>query len=220
MIELKNIEKEYLAGKESVKVLHDINLTIEKGELTAIMGPSGSGKSTLMNIIGCLDRPASGEYYLNGEDLAHYSEHELSLLRNQSIGFVFQQFMLLPRITAFKNIELPMVYAGIGKKERENKVWESLERVGLKERYHHFPNELSGGQKQRVAIARALVNNPDLVLADEPTGALDTKTSSAIMSLFKELNSEGATIVIITHEHEIARQCNRVINIRDGKITT
>jgi putative ABC transport system ATP-binding protein len=220
MIELRNIEKDYLAGSETVKVLHDINLSIEKGDLTAIMGPSGSGKSTLMNIIGCLDRPASGEYYLNGEDIAQYSENELSFLRNQSIGFVFQQFMLLPRLTAFKNIELPMVYAGIGKKERENKVWEALERIDLKERYNHFPNELSGGQKQRVAIARALVNNPDLVLADEPTGALDTNTGSAIMSLFKELNSEGTTIVIITHEHEIARQCNRVINIRDGKITT
>ncbi|QWC22536.1 ABC transporter ATP-binding protein [Bacillus haikouensis] len=220
MIELKNIEKDYLTGKERVKVLHDINLSIERGELTAIMGPSGSGKSTLMNIIGCLDRPAGGKYYLNGEDIADYSENDLSHLRNQSIGFVFQQFMLLPRLTAFKNIELPMVYAGTGKKERESKVWESLEKVGLKDKYNHFPNELSGGQKQRVAIARALVNNPDLVLADEPTGALDTKTGSDIMSLFKELNSEGATIVIITHENEVARQCNRVINIRDGKITT
>ncbi|WP_273849964.1 ABC transporter ATP-binding protein [Guptibacillus spartinae] len=216
MIQLEEITKSYTLGKESVNVLRGISLVINSGEFVAIMGPSGSGKSTLMNIIGCLDRPTTGSYLLNEEDVSQHKDQELAKVRNQSIGFVFQQFQLLPRLTALKNVELPMVYAGASKKEREERARDALAKVGLQDRVEHLPNELSGGQKQRVAIARALVNNPSLILADEPTGALDTATSVAIMDLFVQLNQEGTTIVVVTHEPEVAEYANRVIYVRDG----
>ncbi|WP_347551003.1 ABC transporter ATP-binding protein [Pseudalkalibacillus hwajinpoensis] len=216
MIQLDQIIKSYTLGKENINVLKGISLDIKKGEFVAIMGPSGSGKSTLMNIIGCLDRPTSGSYYLNEEDVSQHRDHELAKVRNQSIGFVFQQFQLLPRLNALKNVELPMVYAGALKKEREERARDALTKVGLQDRVDHLPNELSGGQKQRVAIARALVNDPSLILADEPTGALDTVTSVAIMDLFVELNKEGTTIIVVTHEPEVAAYASRVIYVRDG----
>ncbi len=216
MIELEQITKSYKLGKETVNVLRGITLDILDGEFVAIMGPSGSGKSTLMNIIGCLDRPTSGSYFLNKEDVSQHKDQELAKVRNQSIGFVFQQFQLLPRLNALKNVELPMVYAGASKKVREERARDALTKVELQDRMGHLPNELSGGQKQRVAIARALVNNPSLILADEPTGALDTTTSVAIMDLFVELNKEGTTIVVVTHEPEVAAYANRVIYVRDG----
>ncbi|WP_226658703.1 ABC transporter ATP-binding protein [Pseudalkalibacillus hwajinpoensis] len=216
MIQLEDITKSYSLGKEAVNVLRGISLEIKSGEFVAIMGPSGSGKSTLMNIIGCLDRPTTGSYYLNEEDVSQHKDQELAKVRNQSIGFVFQQFQLLPRLTALKNVELPMVYAGASKKEREERARDALAKVGLQDRVAHLPNELSGGQKQRVAIARALVNDPSLILADEPTGALDTETSVAIMDLFVQLNQEGTTIVVVTHEPEVAEYANRVIYVRDG----
>ncbi|UOY88841.1 ABC transporter ATP-binding protein [Bacillus glycinifermentans] len=220
MIQLSNVTKSYHIGKETFDVLHSIDVAIEQGEYLSIMGPSGSGKSTLMNIIGCLDRPTSGMYKLDGEDISSYKDKELAAVRNRSIGFVFQQFQLLPRLNAKKNVELPMIYAGIGKKERQERAERALEKVGLKDRMLHMPNELSGGQKQRVAIARAIVNEPKLVLADEPTGALDTKTSISIMEQFSELNSEGTTIVLVTHEPEIANYTNRMILVRDGEIVS
>ncbi|KKB72304.1 MULTISPECIES: ABC transporter ATP-binding protein [Bacillus] len=220
MIQLSNVTKSYHIGKETFDVLHSIDVAIEQGEYLSIMGPSGSGKSTLMNIIGCLDRPTSGTYKLDGEDISSYKDKELAAVRNRSIGFVFQQFQLLPRLNAKKNVELPMIYAGIGKKERQERAERALEKVGLKDRMLHMPNELSGGQKQRVAIARAIVNEPKLVLADEPTGALDTKTSISIMEQFSELNSEGTTIVLVTHEPEIANYTNRMILVRDGEIVS
>ncbi|RKQ28206.1 ABC transporter ATP-binding protein [Oceanobacillus halophilus] len=216
MIRLEAIKKSYILGKEEVSVLKGIDLTIQKGQFAAIMGPSGSGKSTLMNIIGCLDRPTTGEYYLNEKLVSNDDDKELAHVRNQSIGFVFQQFQLLPRLTALKNVELPMIYAGFKKKEREERANEALEKVNLTDRMHHLPNELSGGQKQRVAIARAIVNQPDLILADEPTGALDTKTSEQIMELFTMLNLEGTTIVIVTHELEVASYAKRKVLVRDG----
>ncbi|MBF0708026.1 ABC transporter ATP-binding protein [Alkalihalobacillus hwajinpoensis] len=216
MIQLDEITKSYTLGKESVNVLRGISMEINSGEFVAIMGPSGSGKSTLMNIIGCLDRPTTGSYFLNEEDVSKHKDQELAKVRNQSIGFVFQQFQLLPRLTALKNVELPMVYAGASKKEREERARDALTKVGLQDRVEHLPNELSGGQKQRVAIARALVNDPSLILADEPTGALDTTTSVAIMDLFVQLNQEGTTIVVVTHEPEVAEYANRVIYVRDG----
>ncbi|WP_251552423.1 ABC transporter ATP-binding protein [Neobacillus muris] len=218
MIQLESITKSFLLGKETIHVLDDINLSIQEGEFVAIMGPSGSGKSTLMNIIGCLDKPSTGRYLLDGQDVSSYNDKELALVRNQSIGFVFQQFHLLPRLTAIKNVELPMIYAGISKAERHEKAERALEKMGLSDRFNYLPNALSGGQKQRVAIARAMVNNPKLILADEPTGALDTKTSMSIMNLFKELNQEGATIVVVTHEPEIAEFASRTIMVRDGFI--
>lgn len=220
MIQLSNVTKSYHIGKETFDVLHSIDVAIEQGEYLSIMGPSGSGKSTLMNIIGCLDRPTSGMYKLDGEDISFYKDKELAAVRNRSIGFVFQQFQLLPRLNAKKNVELPMIYAGIGKKERQERAERALEKVGLKDRMLHMPNELSGGQKQRVAIARAIVNEPKLILADEPTGALDTKTSISIMEQFSELNSEGTTIVLVTHEPEIANYTNRMILVRDGEIVS
>lgn len=218
MIRLESITRSFLLGKETVPVLNGISLSIHEGEFTAIMGPSGSGKSTLMNIIGCLDKPTEGEYYLGGENVSHYNDKELARVRNQSIGFVFQQFHLLPRLTALKNVELPMIYAGISKKERQARAAEALTKVGLADRMNHLPNALSGGQKQRVAIARAIVNTPKIILADEPTGALDSKTSKDIMEQFRGLNDEGVTIIIVTHESEVAEYANRTILVRDGMI--
>lgn len=219
MIQLASIKKSYSLGNEDVLVLNGIDLKINRGEFISIMGPSGSGKSTLMNIIGFLDRPTEGTYFLNGKEVLQYKEHELAKIRNRTIGFVFQQFNLLPRLNALKNVELPMIYAGVKKKERQERAKEALEKVGLADRMLHLPNELSGGQKQRVAIARAIVNKPDLILADEPTGALDTKTSEQIMELFTMLNKEdGTTVIVVTHEEEVASYANRLILLRDGYI--
>ncbi|MBD1381316.1 ABC transporter ATP-binding protein [Metabacillus arenae] len=220
MIELKDITKSYKVGKESFDVLKQINVAIHQGEFIAIMGPSGSGKSTLMNIIGCLDRPSDGKYLLDGEDISTYKDIQLAKVRNESIGFVFQQFQLLPRLNALKNVELPMIYAGLGKKEREERAKQALTKVDLGDRMQHMPNELSGGQKQRVAIARAIVNQPKLILADEPTGALDTKTSYSIMEQFTQLNEEGTTIVLVTHEQEVAEYARRMILVRDGEVVS
>ncbi|ADE67852.1 ABC transporter ATP-binding protein [Priestia megaterium] len=218
MIELVNIHKSYHLGKEEVLILKDINLKIYDGEFVAIMGPSGSGKSTLMNIIGCLDRASSGSYLLNEQEISTYSDEQLAKVRNIHIGFVFQQFQLLPRLTAVENVELPMVYAGVTRKERRARAEAALEKVGLSERMKHLPSELSGGQKQRVAIARSIVNNPTLILADEPTGALDTKTSADIMEQFSKLNADGTTVVVITHEPEVAEYTSRTVIVRDGKV--
>lgn len=218
MIELKGISKTYQLGNEEIHVLKNVNVTIESGEFVAIMGPSGSGKSTLMNIIGCLDQATTGEYWLSGENISRYSENELARVRNASIGFVFQQFQLLPRLVAWKNVELPMIYAGVSKKDRQFRSEEALKKVGLEDRMDHLPNALSGGQKQRVAIARSIVTQPELILADEPTGALDSKTSVAIMEQFKQLNDEGVTIVVVTHEADIAEYASRTIFVRDGEI--
>lgn len=220
MIKLENVVKSYPVAGEDLIVLQDINLTIRKGEFVAIMGPSGSGKSTLMNIIGCLDKPTSGNYFLNGKLVSDYDENELAKVRNQSIGFVFQQFQLLPRLTALQNVELPMIYAGVDKKTRIERAEEALEKVGLADRIDHLPNELSGGQKQRVAIARAIVNEPDIILADEPTGALDSKTGIQIMEMFRMLHAEGTTIILVTHEAEVARYAHRTIFVRDGMLTS
>ena len=219
MIQLESITKTYLLGKETINVLNNISLIIEQGEFAAIMGPSGSGKSTLMNMIGCLDKPTTGNYFLSGENVSHYSENELARVRNESIGFVFQQFHLLPRLTALKNVELPMIYAGVSKAERQSRAEEALKKVGLSDRMDHLPNALSGGQKQRVAIARAIVNKPKIILADEPTGALDSKTSIDIMEQFRELNEEeGVTVIVVTHESEVAEYAKRTIFVRDGMI--
>ena len=218
ILELKHIFKEYNPDKLVVPVLKDISLAVDEGEYVAIMGPSGSGKTTLMNIIGCLDRPTSGEFYLAGTDVSSLKDKELSSLRLNSIGFVFQSFHLMPRETALENVSLPLSYAGIKKKERKERALKALARVGLEERATFMPTQLSGGQKQRVAIARAMVNHPKLLLADEPTGALDSKSGTQIMELFQRLNEEGVTIVMITHDSSIALEAERVVRIYDGKI--
>ena len=219
LIQLSNIVKSYRNGDQDLNVLKGIDLTVYEGEFVAIMGPSGSGKSTLMNIIGLLDRPSSGDYSLNGTQVEELKEKQLAKVRNQEIGFVFQQFFLLSKLSALQNVELPLVYAGVNSPKRRQLAKQFLEKVELSERMKHLPSELSGGQKQRVAIARALVNNPSIILADEPTGALDTKTSDQIMQLLTELNREGKTIVMVTHEPEIADFATRKIVIRDGEIT-
>lgn len=219
MIKLTKITKVYGKGSLEVPVLHGIDLTVEDGEFIAIMGPSGSGKSTLMNIIGFLDYPTAGTFELNGETIGSAKESALAKLRNEHIGFVFQQFFMFPRDNAIKNVASPLVYAGVSKRERTDRAKQMLAKVGLEDRMKHLPNELSGGQKQRVAIARALVNNPSILLADEPTGALDSKTSEQIMQLFTELHEEGKTVIIVTHEEEVAAYANRIITIKDGMIT-
>lgn len=216
VIRIENLTRFYTIGEETVRALNGINLTIKKNEYVALMGPSGSGKSTLMNIIGCLDTPTSGEYFLNGPNVAQLSDSELAAIRNKEIGFVFQTFNLLPRLTALQNVALPLVYAGIPEAERLKKAKEVLEQVGLGNRITHKPNELSGGQRQRVAVARALVNHPSIILADEPTGNLDTKTSQEIMQLFDIIHQAGNTIVLVTHEEDIALRAKRVVRMRDG----
>jgi len=216
VIRIENLTRFYTIGEETVRALNGINLTIEKNEYVALMGPSGSGKSTLMNIIGCLDTPTSGQYFLNGPNVAQLSDSELAAIRNKEIGFVFQTFNLLPRLTALQNVALPLVYAGIPEAERLKKAKEVLEQVGLGNRITHKPNELSGGQRQRVAVARALVNHPSIILADEPTGNLDTKTSEEIMQLFDIIHQAGNTIVLVTHEEDIALRAKRVVRMRDG----
>ncbi|MDG3072882.1 ABC transporter ATP-binding protein [Bacillus halotolerans] len=218
MLTLNNISKSYKLGKEEVPILKHINLTVKAGEFLAIMGPSGSGKSTLMNIIGCLDRPTSGTYMLDQMDVLKGKDGALADIRNESIGFVFQTFHLLPRLTALQNVELPMIYNKVKKKDRRQRAYEALEKVGLKDRISYKPPKLSGGQKQRVAIARALVNQPRFILADEPTGALDTKSSEQILSLFSQLHQEGTTIIMITHDPDVARKADRTVFIRDGEL--
>ena len=218
ILDLKGIYKDYQQGKMTVPVLKDVNFSMEEGEYVAIMGPSGSGKTTLMNIIGCLDKPTKGTFLLNGEDIAKCSENEMSDLRLKTIGFVFQSFHLLPRESALENVALPLIYAGVKKPDREKRAAAALDRVGLADRVEFKPTQLSGGQKQRVAIARAMVNNPKILLADEPTGALDSKSGRQIMELFDRLNEEGVTIVMITHDAKIASYAKRVIHIIDGEI--
>lgn len=218
MIKIENLSKTYNTGIITVEALKDINLAIKEKEFVSIMGPSGSGKSTLMNILGCLDKPTEGIYELDGESVQGMSEDELAEIRNKKIGFIFQSFNLIPRVNALKNVELPMIYAGISAKQRSKRAIEALQKVGLEERMHHNPNELSGGQKQRVAIARSLVNNPSLIFADEPTGNLDTKAGNEVMSIFQQLNAEGVTIIMVTHEFDVAMHTKRMIVCRDGKI--
>lgn len=219
ILELEHVYKDYMQGKMAVHILKDISLSVEKGEYLAIMGPSGSGKTTLMNIIGCLDKPTSGSYHLNEKDVLTYSDNELSDTRLYNIGFVFQSFHLLPKQTALENVYLPLIYAGISKKERIERATEALERVGLGDRLHFKPTQLSGGQQQRVAIARAIVNHPTILLADEPTGALDSSSGEQVMELFQKLNDEGITIIMITHDAEIASHAKRQAIIRDGILT-
>lgn len=219
LIQLSNINKSYQNGDQELRVLKDIDLEVAEGEFLAIMGPSGSGKSTLMNIIGLLDRSSSGDYFLDETEVSHLSDKKLAQVRNKEIGFVFQQFFLLAKLNALQNVELPLIYAGVPTSKRQGLAKQFLEKVELSERMHHLPSELSGGQKQRVAIARALVNNPSIILADEPTGALDTKTGQQIMELLTELNREGKTIIMVTHEPEIAEYAQRKIVLRDGVIT-
>src|SRR5579871_5698263 len=218
ILQLENIKKSYYLGKQELPVLKGINLDIFKNEYVALMGPSGSGKSTLMNILGCLDSPTGGTYVLNGQDVSKMPDNDLAEVRNKEIGFVFQQFNLMPRLTAVENVALPLVYAGISKKQRIEIAMNMLEKVSLTDRSHHKPNELSGGQCQRVAIARALVNSPSLILADEPTGNLDTKTSIEIMDIFSAIQAGGNTVVLVTHEEDIANYAHRIVRLRDGVI--
>lgn len=218
VISLINLRKDYFLGKMTIPVLKDLNLDIVKNEYVALMGPSGSGKSTLMNILGCLDVPTGGDYILNNNKVSAMSDVELAAIRNKEIGFVFQTFNLLPRLTALENVALPLIYAGMPKKQRIEKAEAVLASVNLTDRMHHKPNELSGGQRQRVAIARALVNNPAIILADEPTGNLDTKTSLEIMAIFEKINAAGNTVILVTHEEDIAQHAKRIIRLRDGII--
>jgi len=218
MIEIKKLTKIYENGKFEVRALNEVSFTVNEKEFVSIMGASGSGKSTMMNIIGCLDRSTGGEYFLENINISGLKDDELAVIRNKKIGFVFQSFNLLPKLTALENVELPMVYAGVGGKERRERAMEALRKVGLEDRVQHKPNELSGGQKQRVAIARALVNDPAILLADEPTGNLDSRSGEEIMGIFQDLNKEGATIVMVTHEPEIAAYTKRIVTFRDGEI--
>ena len=218
VIVTRNLQREYDMGGEVVRALRGVDIVIRKNEFVAIMGPSGSGKSTLMNMIGCLDTPNAGAYWLNGHRVSELGDDELARIRNKEIGFVFQTFNLLPRATALHNVELPLIYAGIGSKDRRDRATQALTRVGLADRMHHRPNELSGGQRQRVAVARALVNDPSILLADEPTGNLDSATSVEIMGLFEELHTSGQTIVLVTHEHDIAAHADRQVHLKDGTV--
>ena len=220
IIVTRNLKREYVMGTEVVRALQGVDMTIRKNEFVAIMGPSGSGKSTMMNMIGCLDTPSEGEYWLNGYRVSELDDDALARIRNKEIGFVFQTFNLLPRASALANVELPMVYAGASSKERRTRAEEALRQVGLQDRMHHRPNELSGGQRQRVAIARALVNRPSIILADEPTGNLDSATSVEIMALFESLHKQGQTIILVTHEPDIAAHAKRQIVLRDGKVAS
>ncbi|MGH9399815.1 MAG: ABC transporter ATP-binding protein [Thermoanaerobaculia bacterium] len=218
LIDIRDITKVYEMGQEKVHALSGVTLTVQKAEYVAIMGPSGSGKSTLMNLIGCLDTPTSGSYVLNGREVATMTDDELAAIRNQEIGFVFQTFNLLPRTTALQQVELPLVYSGLPRKERRDRAVKALEAVGLADRMSHQPSEMSGGQRQRVAIARALINDPSILLADEPTGNLDSQTGIEIMALFDELNRRGNTIVVVTHEEDVAAHARRIVRLRDGKV--
>ena len=218
ILKLTDICKDYIQGKEPVRVLKNVNLTVEQGEYLAIMGPSGSGKTTLMNLIGCLDVPTSGEYELDGQNLKDLSDDAMAEIRNKHIGFVFQHFHLMPKMDAVENVALPLLYAGVPLKERRERAEEALKAVGLEERMHFLPNQMSGGQCQRVAIARAMVGKPDLLLADEPTGALDTKSGAQIMDIFRQLSEEGMTIIMITHEHSIAECADKIYHILDGEL--
>ena len=220
LIRLQKISRRYQMGAETVHALREVTLEIQRGEYVAIMGPSGSGKSTLMNLVGCLDTPTAGTYELNGSHVSEMNDNQLAEIRNREIGFIFQTFNLLPRSDALRNVELPLVYAGVGRRERREIALDALTSVGLADRIHHRPNELSGGQRQRVAVARALVNKPSLLLADEPTGNLDSKTGVEIMALFANLWERGNTIIVVTHEEEIARHARRIIRIRDGLIAS
>jgi putative ABC transport system ATP-binding protein len=220
LISLQNISRRYQMGTETIHALRDVSLEIQRGEYVAIMGPSGSGKSTLMNLLGCLDTPSSGEFTLNGSKVSEMDDNELAEIRNKEIGFVFQSFNLLPRSDALHNVELPLIYAAKPTEERRQQALDALAAVGLADRIHHRPNEMSGGQRQRVAVARALVNNPSILLADEPTGNLDSKTGEEIMALFESLSEKGNTIIVVTHEEEVARNARRIVRIRDGLIAS